>query len=52
MRERIQSEQTVVYVSHNEKSVSQICDQALWIDQGRARLLGPAEDVVEQYLAG
>jgi ABC-type polysaccharide/polyol phosphate transport system ATPase subunit len=52
MRQRIQSEQTVVYVSHNEKSVSQICNQALWIDAGRARLLGPAEEVVEQYLAG
>ena len=51
MRERIQSKQTVVYVSHNEKSVIELCDQALWIDNGRARALGPAQAVVEQYLA-
>ena len=51
MRERILSKQTVVYVSHNDKTVSELCNQALWIDAGRARMLGPAEEVVQQYLA-
>lgn len=51
MRERITSEQTVVYVSHNEKSVAQLCNQVLWIDEGAVRALGPAEEIVEQYLA-
>ena len=51
MRERIQSEQTVVYVSHNEKSVSELCSRALWIDKGGVRALGPAEEVVDAYLA-
>jgi len=51
MRERIQSDQTVVYVSHSEKTVSELCDQALWIDAGRARMLGPAAEVMERYMA-
>ncbi|MCZ6831837.1 MAG: ATP-binding cassette domain-containing protein [Gammaproteobacteria bacterium] len=51
MRQRIQSEQTLVYVSHNEKTVCELCNRALWIDAGQARLLGPAEEVMEQYLA-
>jgi lipopolysaccharide transport system ATP-binding protein len=51
MRDRIQSDQTVVYVSHSEKTVSELCDQALWIDAGRARMLGPAAEVMERYMA-
>ncbi len=51
MRERIHSEQTVVYVSHNEKSVLELCEQVLWIDHGVTKALGPAKEVVEQYLA-
>jgi lipopolysaccharide transport system ATP-binding protein len=51
MRQRISSEQTVVYVSHNEKSVAELCSQVLWIDKGAARALGPSADIVEQYLA-
>ncbi len=51
MRDRIASDQTVVYVSHNEKSVAELCDRALWIDSGGMRALGPAKEIVEQYLA-
>ncbi len=51
MCERIQSEQTVVYVSHNEQSVVQLCEQALWMEAGAARMIGPAAEVVKQYLA-
>ena len=51
MRQRIQSEQTVVYAFHNEKTVSELCDQVLWIDAGRARMLGPAAEVMQRYMA-
>ena len=51
MRNRIKSEQTVVYVSHSDKTVSELCNQVLWIDAGRQRMLGPAKEVVAAYMA-
>ena len=51
MCERIRSQQTVVYVSHNESSVAELCNQALWIDGGAIRAMGPSAEVVAQYMA-
>ena len=50
MSERIRSQQTVVYVSHDENSVAELCNRALWIEAGGIRALGPASEVVAQYL--
>ena len=42
---------TVLFVSHNMQAVSRICDRAIWIDEGKARSDGPADDVVAEYLS-
>lgn len=49
LTQRIKSDQTVVYVSHSEKTVKELCDSVLWIEHGKIAALGPAEDVLEAY---
>ncbi|HUK14657.1 MAG TPA: ABC transporter ATP-binding protein [Thermoanaerobaculaceae bacterium] len=47
---RFKAEQrTVVFCSHAMYMVTAFCERALWLHQGRIRMLGPVQDVVEQY---
>jgi ABC-2 type transport system ATP-binding protein len=41
---------TIIFVSHGLSQVSQLCDKALWLDQGHIRDVGPAYKVVSEYL--
>lgn len=41
---------TLLFVSHSMDSVLNICDHALWLDKGIAKLSGEAEDVVKAYM--
>ena len=36
---------TIVLASHSEEVVAALCDRALWLDRGRARMLGPVSEV-------
>ena len=49
LTQRIKSDQTVVYVSHSEATVKELCDRTLWIEQGRVEALGATDDVLEAY---
>jgi ABC-type polysaccharide/polyol phosphate transport system ATPase subunit len=40
---------TVIFVSHNIPSVSEICDKALWLERGRIRMIGESEHVCNAY---
>jgi ABC-type polysaccharide/polyol phosphate transport system ATPase subunit len=40
---------TIVYVSHALPALQKFCSRAMWLDQGKIRSIGPAEDVVYQY---
>lgn len=42
---------TVFFVSHDSSAVTNLCDQALWLEQGRLRMTGTAKEVTEHYLA-
>jgi lipopolysaccharide transport system ATP-binding protein len=42
---------TVVFVSHNMGSITQLCERVLWLDHGQLRLAGEPDDVVKQYLS-
>ncbi len=42
---------TVVFVSHNMGAIAQLCERALWIDDGYLKLDGPAPTVVATYLS-
>lgn len=41
---------TIVMVSHNLGAVRQMCDRVAWLEEGRLRRLGPATDVVDEYV--
>jgi len=51
LRERIDSGTTVVFVSHGDAQIHQICDRALWIEHGRSMLEGPVDAVLAAYHA-
>jgi ABC-2 type transport system ATP-binding protein len=39
----------LVFASHSEDFLRQLCDSALWLDHGRIRAQGDLEDVLRQY---
>jgi lipopolysaccharide transport system ATP-binding protein len=41
---------TVLFVSHNMAAVTQLCERAIWLEDGRIKMLGPASDIVSMYL--
>ncbi|MFO7627318.1 MAG: ABC transporter ATP-binding protein [Candidatus Fermentibacteraceae bacterium] len=42
---------TIVFVSHDPAAVKSLCERAVWLDAGRVRMDGPAEWVLDEYLA-
>jgi ABC-type polysaccharide/polyol phosphate transport system ATPase subunit len=42
---------TVVFVSHDLDAVARLCSRVLWLDGGRIKKLGRADEVVSAYLA-
>ncbi|MDJ0461201.1 ABC transporter ATP-binding protein [Streptomyces sp. H27-C3] len=42
---------TVFLVSHNNRTITETCDRAIWLEAGVVRTDGPAEDVVAAYEA-
>jgi lipopolysaccharide transport system ATP-binding protein len=42
---------TILIVSHNLNLLSSICDRVIWIEDGIARGIGPAEEIIDPYRA-
>jgi ABC-type polysaccharide/polyol phosphate transport system ATPase subunit len=40
---------TVLFASHSLEEVAERCDEAIWLQYGRVRAAGPADEVVERY---
>lgn len=51
MENKINSDQTVVLVSHSVAQVRQLCNRVLWLDQGRVHMIGSTDEVLDQYQA-
>ncbi len=49
MRERIQSDQTVVLVSHDATTIKNLCTRAIWIEGKHVKMIGVAADVIDTY---
>ena len=45
----METQRTVIFVSHDLNSLTRFCDRAIWLEQGRVVLDGPAKDVVAAY---
>jgi ABC-type polysaccharide/polyol phosphate transport system ATPase subunit len=43
---------TVVFVSHDLGSITQVCRRAVWLDGGRVQADGPSEEIVQRYVRG
>ena len=50
MMEFVGEGRSLILVSHSVFAVKEICDEALWLDDGRIRAAGPARGVIEAYL--
>lgn len=42
---------TILFCSHSLYHIRQLCDVALWLDQGRPQVFGPTENVLAAYEA-
>lgn len=51
IREICDSGSTVLFVSHSEGIVMELCDRAIWVDSGSIRSIGEAEPVCKAYIA-
>jgi lipopolysaccharide transport system ATP-binding protein len=51
IREICLSGTTVLFVSHSEGIVMELCDRAIWIQNGTIRQIGAAEPVCKAYIA-
>jgi teichoic acid transport system ATP-binding protein len=49
IQEMMDRAKAVVIVSHSMPFVEKVCTRAIWIDKGRVRLDGDAEEVVAEY---
>lgn len=50
MDELLSGGTTLLFVSHNVDEVRELCDHALWIDKGVARMQGEANAVCDAYM--
>ncbi len=49
MKELMQSDRTVLIVSHATDTLKQFCDRVLWINDGEFMEIGATEEVLERY---
>lgn len=49
MREKLSGDQSVVFVSHNERQIRALCDRVLWLEKGTPMKLGEAHSVLLEY---
>jgi lipopolysaccharide transport system ATP-binding protein len=49
LRERFEGRHTIVLVSHNDETISSLCDKVIWLEQGRTVMFGPTEQVLDAY---
>ena len=49
MREKIRSDKTIVLVSHSPGTIRQLCDRAVWIENGATRAEGETTEVLDRY---
>ncbi len=52
MREKIASDKTVIIVSHNQATLSELCDRVILIENGKCTMQGAPQEVLAAYLQG
>jgi lipopolysaccharide transport system ATP-binding protein len=49
MANKINSDQTVVLVSHSMSQIQKLCNRVLWMDKGKVKMIGHPSDVLSEY---
>ncbi len=49
MREKISSNKTIVFVSHQAAMIRQLCNRAVWIEEGVSKAEGTPSEVLAEY---
>ena len=49
MHDKIRSDKTIVLVSHSAQTIRQLCDRAVWIEEGVTRAYGDTPEVLHLY---
>lgn len=49
MKDKLQSDKTVVMTSHQTGPIEELCQRALWIEQGEMKMWGAPDEVNEAY---
>lgn len=50
MRDLKKQGKTMVFVTHSMQTVKQLCDRAVWLCDGKIKMDGPTEKVVDEYI--
>jgi ABC-type polysaccharide/polyol phosphate transport system ATPase subunit len=50
LRGLIEQGKTVLFISHDMWNVRRLCDQILWMEEGRVRAYGAAGEIAERYM--
>lgn len=50
MKELTEQGKTMVFVTHSLQSVSQLCTRAVWLHEGKIKLDGNSNEVIESYV--
>jgi len=50
MKSILESGATVIFVSHNLKAVAELCDRALYLDEGHVQAMGSPREVIDRYI--
>jgi UDP-galactopyranose mutase len=49
MKKMLSGGTTLLYVSHNIEGVRKLCDNVIWLDKGKIRMIGKADEVCDAY---
>lgn len=50
LEELSKSDKTIVIVSHSLEAIKKLCKRAIWIDEGKVKMDGKCEEVIDSYL--
>jgi ABC-2 type transport system ATP-binding protein len=49
MKELMSGGTTVLFVSHTMSQIKEMCDRCIWLDHGTVRMIGPTDEVCNEY---
>lgn len=50
IEEFLENGRTILMVTHDLHAVRHLCDEAMWLERGAVRAIGPAREIVERYM--